>query len=347
MSEKVTIYTLAEELGVSPSAVSRAFKPNSRLSPEKREIILTAAKSRGFSPNRAAARLSRREINIGAIIVNRIPDFYRAMYDGIDAAAKELATHKVTADICMLSPSDDIVSVLFHKLDEFCERRYDGIIIHGIYNRDVVERINAIVDAGTPVVTLHNDLEASRRLFNSTCNTAMAGAMAAELLRAFIHGTRKNVVIFTGSMSSPIHQQLFLSFSAACIREGLSLVRNCDTMDVPAYAARMVEEVFQRNPEIDGIYISSANSIPVCEYLETSDLAGKVALVTSDVFPRLNEYIRRGVVQATIYQDPYRQGKNAFVNLYRYISEGVAPPQIIRSNPQIVIRSNVELFEQY
>ena len=40
MEQKVTIYTLAEKLNMSVSAVSRAFNPNSKLSAEKRKIIL-------------------------------------------------------------------------------------------------------------------------------------------------------------------------------------------------------------------------------------------------------------------------------------------------------------------
>ena len=47
MEQKVTIYTLAEKLNMSVSAVSRAFNPNSKLSAEKRKIILEAAEQYG------------------------------------------------------------------------------------------------------------------------------------------------------------------------------------------------------------------------------------------------------------------------------------------------------------
>ena len=42
MEKKITIYTLAEELQMTPSAVSRAFNPNTQLDPEKRKRILEA-----------------------------------------------------------------------------------------------------------------------------------------------------------------------------------------------------------------------------------------------------------------------------------------------------------------
>ena len=48
MDKNYTIYDLAAELGVTPSMVSRAFNPSARVAHEKREMILAAAKKRGF-----------------------------------------------------------------------------------------------------------------------------------------------------------------------------------------------------------------------------------------------------------------------------------------------------------
>ena len=68
MSEnKVTVYTLAQELGVSVAAISRAFDPKSRLSREKREMILRTAEKYGYKPNRIASRLSMEPIHIGVL----------------------------------------------------------------------------------------------------------------------------------------------------------------------------------------------------------------------------------------------------------------------------------------
>ena len=346
MDKKVTIYTLAKELGVSASAVSRAFTPGSRLSSDKRELILKAAQEYGFSPNRVAARLSRKPIRIGVVIVNRIPEFYQSMCEGIQSSANELAAEKVTVDIRLIRPDDEVVESFLEIIEYFYKEKYDGIILHGLYNLKIITRIDELHQNGIPVVTLHNDLPASKRLFNSTTNAELTGAMAAELLRLFIHKPQKNVIILTGNMSSSIHQQLFISFSTACLREGLNLLQHYDTMDVPAYAEAFIKEAFRIHPDIDGIYVSSANSIPVCEYLEAHDLSKKVKLVTSDVFMRLNTYIHKGVVSATIFQDPFSQGKNAFSNLYRYIADHETIPKVIFSTPKIIIHSNLNLYER-
>ena len=86
MEQKVTIYTLAEKLNMSVSAVSRAFNPNSKLSAEKRKIILEAAEQYGYVQNKMASRLSQQPIRIGVLMRGRIEAYYLKMLDGIKAA---------------------------------------------------------------------------------------------------------------------------------------------------------------------------------------------------------------------------------------------------------------------
>jgi len=52
----VTFYDVARAVGVSRSAVSRAFTPESSISDAKRQLILDAAHALGYRPN-AVARL--------------------------------------------------------------------------------------------------------------------------------------------------------------------------------------------------------------------------------------------------------------------------------------------------
>ena len=63
------------------------------------------------------------------------------------------------------------------------------------------------------------------------------------------------------------------------------------------------------------------------------------------VFPELSAYLRKGTVNATIYQNPYGQGKQAFEGLFYHISEGRQINSILMTNPQIVLRSNLTAYE--
>jgi LacI family transcriptional regulator len=102
--------------------------------------------------------------------------------------------------------------------------------------------------------------------------------------------------------------------------------------------------ILQQHGDLRGIYVSTANSLPVIAALRDAGLAGRVSAITTDLFDELVPHIRSGVVLATIYQRPMSQGMRAVHALYRYIAEGVRPPQQIRLAPHIVMRSNLDLL---
>ena len=298
MEQKVTIYTLAEKLNMSVSAVSRAFNPNSKLSAEKRKIILEAAEQYGYVQNKMASRLSQQPIRIGVLMRGRIEAYYLKMLDGIKAAYADFQNYKVTCDIRTLSRDDFSADNACAVLEEFRSAGYDGVILHGIYHEGIVAKVNELAEAGIKVVTLHNDLPASSRLFTSTTNTEYTGRMVAQRFDSFLPPDR------------------------------------------------LVQEAFETHERIDAIYISSSNSIPICRYVDEHGLSDQVTIIASDIFDELNEYLRRGVVNATIFQDPFAQGYAAFEKLYYNLAENRPVPTFVTARPQIVLKSNLPLYQK-
>lgn len=344
MDPKVTIYTLAEQLNMSVSAVSRAFNPNTKLSAEKRRIILEAAEKYGYVQNKMASRLSQNPIRIGILMRGRIQAYYGHMLDGINAAYREFQNYKVTCDIRTFSAGEFTIDRACQVLDEFLSEKYEGVILHGLYYKDIVDKVNQLSDAGIKVVTLHNDLPVSKRLFSSTTNIEYTARMVAQLFDIFLPSDHRNILIFSGSMQSPIHQGLLFAFSKYAAEYKLHLLQHFDTLDLPEFAGELVAEAFSAYSDINAIYISSANSIPICRYVESHGLGGKVVIIASDVFDELNAYIDSGVVNATIFQDPFAQGYNAFAKLYYNIAEGKEVPSVVTTTPQIILRSNLPLY---
>jgi LacI family transcriptional regulator len=344
MDQKVTIYTLAEQLNMSVSAVSRAFNPNSKLSAEKRKIILEAAEKYGYVQNKMASRLSQDPIRIGILMRGRIQAYYSHMLDGINAAYREFQNYKVTCDIRTFSPGEFTIDGACQVLDEFMAQKYDGVILHGLYYKDIVDKVNQLSDAGIKVVTLHNDLPVSKRLFTSTTNIEYTARMVAQLFDIFLPPEKRNILIFSGSMQSPIHQGLIFSLSKYSADYKLHLLQHFDTLDLPEFAEQLVAEAFATYSDINAIYISSANSIPICRYVESHGLKEQIVIIASDVFDELNAYINDGTVNATIFQDPFAQGYNAFAKLYYNIAENIEVPSLVTTTPQIILKSNLPLY---
>ncbi|QYK43114.1 MAG: LacI family DNA-binding transcriptional regulator [Paracoccaceae bacterium] len=76
----MTARQLAALIGVSQSAVSRAFTPGSSITPELRNRILGAARDYGYQPNAIASMLTKRRTNIVGVVVSDMQNpFYPAL----------------------------------------------------------------------------------------------------------------------------------------------------------------------------------------------------------------------------------------------------------------------------
>ena len=105
-----------------------------------------------------------------------------------------------------------------------------------------------------------------------------------------------------------------------------------------------MERAERAAPDITGVYVSTANSIPVLRAIEDVGLAGRATVITSDLFPALAPLIESGRVAATMYQRPAIQGQLAFRALDNFLVDRVRPRPVIRMAPHIVMKSNLKLF---
>ncbi|MBQ8509513.1 MAG: LacI family DNA-binding transcriptional regulator [Clostridia bacterium] len=346
-SRKVTMYTIAAETGLSIAAVSRAFDPHSRLKPEKRQLILDTAKRLGYVQNKMASRLSGDAMKIGVLIYGTLEVYYREYVAGIRDAHAEFVDYKVDCDLRLLDRSRDALEAAYAVLDEFIAAGVDGVVINGLSSSEHTEPLRRLADAGIPFILLDSDVPDSLRSGVSMNDTATAGRMAAQLLScgmAVCGASTKKTAVFPADAGNLSQVSLTDSFRAGAAEYGLEVVRICDTENRTDLAEELLEGLLADHPDLGGIYISSANSMPICHRLRARGLAGKLAVVTSDVFDELNGCIMDGTVFATIYQDPFMQARAAFEALYRAAAEGTPIPERILARPQAVLRSNLELY---
>ena len=122
----VTIYTLAEELNMTPSMISRAFSPNGKISEEKRKIILEVANKYGFTPNKFASRLSMKNVRIGILINSRFAVNTDKMIAGIENAYEKLKDYKVQYDIKIMNSLENKYEDYITVLNQY--KKYNGMV---------------------------------------------------------------------------------------------------------------------------------------------------------------------------------------------------------------------------
>ena len=105
-------------------------------------------------------------------------------------------------------------------------------------------------------------------------------------------------------------------------------------------------DLLRRVPTLAGIYVNTVNCLPVCRALGARGLAGKVKLITTDLFAEMSPYLQKGTITASIYQQPHRQGQIAVRSMVDHLSNKTAFPPKVYLSPGVVMSSNLHLFRE-
>ncbi len=339
---KVTIYTLAKELNMTPSMISRAFNPNGKISDEKRKIILEVANRYGFTPNKFASRLSMKNVRIGVLINSRFAINTDKMIAGIENAYAKLKDYKIQYDVTIMNSlenkSEDYIDVLNRY------KNYNGLIVAGMSSEKYVNMLNTVCKENSNVVQVQAVNKSVDSLFVSKHNEETASSLAAEFLYNCLKGKeRKNILLFTGDKESALHSESENAFKNACKEFDLCVLKSIDMKDSEEYFSEIISDVFERYiSEADGIYITSGISSPLCRYIEENNI--NIPFVSFDTYEDIKKYIKKGIISATIAQNVEKQMENAFEYLVKHIISDEEFPKTVYTDVQLVLKSNMHQF---
>lgn len=341
---KLTIYDIAQELGISIATVSRALNGKEDVSDKTRQRILEKAKEMGYKASKTAASLSRKEKRFAAVFPELIHDYDNEVRRGIEKAEQDLKDYHVNVEMITVERNAEIFA---DKLQELATQGYDGALIIPSIGEERLSVLLRQKNLGKmAIATMTTDLDKDVRVFMVQSNGRVAGRMAGELLGALL-GPKKKVALVTGQMTSQVHQGTAEGFLREVKAQGLDFAGTYEHYDTPSRAYILAERLVKEHPDIDGIYLATANSVTFCNRLTELGYAGKIKLIASDIFPKMVEFIKSGLVFATIFQNPFNQGRLATRYLFEYLVEGREfEKDDILLDPQIVLKSNLELYER-
>jgi LacI family transcriptional regulator len=340
------IKDIAQALGISIGTVDRALHGRSDISLATRARVLKKAEELGYRPNMAARSLKlNRRLRIGVYFPREISSFFDPLRSGVRAAVD--ASTGVNVELVFRTfPRLDKGDVELLSAD--ASESFDGILVTPGNPDRIGPKLNALARRGVAVVCVASDVPRSERLASVRVDANASGAIAAELFSRTIKKVGQLATI-TGDLTTLDHAEKLRGFAAnlAVFAPHLSLLPAIESHEKPNEAYRQAVSLISSKPFPLGIYISTANSIPVLRALEEKHLLGEVQVVTTDLFPELVPHIESGNILATLYQRPFTQGKTALELLLRHLIDGTTPETHTRLAPHIILRSNLGLFASH
>lgn len=342
--KKTTIYDIAQSLNISVGTVYRALHNTGRISPVTKQKILDKAQELNFRINQSAQGIRRDPVTIGVLLCCPILPFLEEIRAGIEYEFSNLSQYNYYADIRQMPPlnADDCPEQINEALADFQDKRYGGVILFLSGSsegcRPALERLEVV---GIPMVCLVNDLDYGNKVAFVRADGQCAGKIAAELLS--LSCNEKNIAILTGDSSIHIHKENLSGFMEEAQRHQFASMRIYEHKDHPELVTQKLEEIFSCDPPYQGLYITSASSIIASPYLMELNQGKALKIIATDLYYPIKVPLQQGIISATIFQNPFLQGRKAARNLYNHLQQLPVLPDV-RIAPQIVMRSNVDMY---
>lgn len=337
------IKEIAKAVGVSIGTVDRALHGRGGVSPNTLDRILKAAKQLSYRPNLAARNLKlNRQLRIGVFLPAQIASFFGPLRAGIRAASNQATAAPI--DVAFHSyPRIGVGGVECMERNDWM--KFDGIILVPGDPAGLSPLVRIAENERKPIVFVATDAARLPRLSSVAVEAAISGGIAAELLGQTIREKRP-VVAITGDLKFQDHAEKLRGFAAALatLAPHLQLLPTIESHESPERAYKATLKLLNAHADLGGIYINTANSMPVMRAIAKSGRLGEIRVIATDLFPELADLIESGQVFASINQRPFSQGRTAYEILSRYLVNGIMPRNVIRLAPHIVLRSNLALF---
>jgi LacI family transcriptional regulator len=340
------IHQIAELANVSIGTVDRALHGRNGIRASTRQRILQIARQIGYTPNLAARALSSSKagLRIGVCMPREIRFFYDQLWSGVLDEASRLGQLGVQFEYRPVRSLGEDDTTAF---EELLKAGVNGVVVTAGNPEGLSPLIDEAEEQGIRVVCVSTDAPKSRRSSIVCVDPWLNGHLAGELMGKFVPPDSK-VAVVAGMLMALDHRTKTDGFSDAFPRHcpGGEMVGILEGHEDEDESFQKTFDLLGRVPELAGLYVNTVNCLPVCRALGARKLAGKVKLITTDLFLEMAPYFQKGTISASIYQQPYRQGQIAVRLMADHLTSKTSFPPTVHLNPGVVMSSNLQLFRE-
>ncbi|HSB13218.1 MAG TPA: LacI family DNA-binding transcriptional regulator [Bryobacteraceae bacterium] len=344
--KRIGIPEIAKLANVTIGTVDRALHGRPGISESTRQRVLEIARNVGYQPNLAARALSvrRRPIRIGVSIPREIHYHFDQLQQGIKAEAQRAELLGVET---IWAQTDRLGAAEPEKVAELLRNEPRALILTPGNPQQLIPVINEAERRNIRVICVDTDAPASIRSSAVCVNATVSGRVAAELLGAMIPAG-SSVAVVTGMLHIEDHSKKAEGFQEAFPQfcQGGRVAEIVEGHEDEDEAFQKCFALLERNESLAGMYVNTANCLPVCRAIGALGLAGRFKLITTDLFDEMRPYFEKGTISASISSRPYVQGELAMRLVVDHLVNGAVLPKAHYLAPQVVMRSTFHLFRE-
>ena len=244
-------------------------------------------------------------------------------------------------------------------LDQAIQKKPSGILLAVTDPAILKDSIDKAIAAGIPVITIDSDAPLSKRLFFIGTNNYQAGFTGGQRLAQELKG-KGNVVVFTMPDQPNLQDRLRGYKDALARTPEIKITRVVDIQGDPRIAFDTTTEIIgKERDKVDAFVCLEAQSgKEVASVLNSYHVTGKT-VIAMDTDQETLDWIRKGLIAATIAQKPYTMafvGMQMLDNLHHHkpasldadwAKDSYSPiPDFVDTGSDLIDKSNLESFVQ-
>lgn len=300
---------IAELAGVSISTVDRVLNERGSASEAARAKVIEASKKLGVP--RILPDMRHGIVHFDVLMPLHDTPFSLRLNRAMDAAIRALDRRvQIHRHLIPLREVRDYVQAIRQPL-----YRRSGIIISSTAATPIRNALNAVIDAGEPVVTIHADIQGLRRAHYAGIDHRAAGATAGYWIGRLASGPGK-VLILPGFADNPAHEDRVQGCTEWLAAEfpHLMPVRSAETRDHSDRGFRAVVRALEEG-EVVGIYDTGYVTRGIVAALRKFSSGPRPVWIAHEMLDEHRDLLLDGSIDLVIDQDPDGQVRSAFEHL--------------------------------
>lgn len=301
------------------------------------------AKSAEPSETPAVEESGDKQIKVAALLYSRAFEFMVALDTGIQDQCKEYGI-----EVTVLDGNGDSATQIT-QIEDCITAGYDVILLSPNNSEELVAGVKKANDAGVPVISLDGEMgEGCEVLASVTFDNYEGGKTAAATLMDIIDSC--SVLECSGATGAYHAVRRGGGFEDAMAENSAYTVIPNDCSWDAEVAQNAVVDILTSNPDVKAVFTHNGEMVRgVIAGLKQMNLLKPVGeedhivVVSVDGTPAELDYIREGVLDACVEQNPFDMGALAVTIAYEYLTgENTDPEANQYVYPRVINKDNVE-----
>jgi len=351
-NRKAGIKDIAELAGVSIGTIDRVLHNRSEVSEETRKKVMKIVEEVGYTPNIFAKSLSSKKATRIAIVLPDSSDsnpYWEKPIQGIKQAAEELVNYNTEIIYEHFDASNE--ASFWAVLQKIAAINPDGVVLNPVFEATSKEFLKLFDESKTPYVFIDVDLKGVDNLAYFGQDAERSGLVAARLIDLCTQNNSTILIVKQAKkkvFSTHIENRIlgFNNYLQTCsCKNRIHTVTVEVDLNDPNEPEASLDEVFNRDAEIKGVFVPNSRGFKLATYLKDKKKKELIVVGYDLIDPNVT-FLREGYITVLLSQKPEEQAYKAIYALFNQLVSRKAVNKTNFSAIDIITKENLDYYLQ-